>query len=127
MTEHRDKSLLLRVSGSERERWRRQAEAEGLTLADWMRRRLDGPGAQVSGRTPAPRRRRGRATAPPELVAEIGRVGNNLNQLARWANTWKGAAEATQVVVALAAIDRQLSEISDVWTPGREGGNGDAH
>ena len=33
-----------------------------------------------------------------ERTRQIARIGNNLNQLARWANTYKAEAEAVEVV-----------------------------
>ena len=36
------------------------------------------------------------------------RRGSNLNQIARWANTYKDAAEAVEVIAHLAAIKREL-------------------
>ena len=44
-------------------------------------------------------------------MREIARIGNNLNQLARWANTHKAAAEAVEVVAQLAAIERELAAL----------------
>ena len=41
-------------------------------------------------------------------VVELARIGNSLNQIARWANTHKGRAEAVQVVAHLLALRREL-------------------
>ena len=43
-----------------------------------------------------------------ELIRQIARIGNNLNQIARWVNTYKGAAEATQVIASLTRIESAL-------------------
>ena len=51
-----------------------------------------------------------RRAAQRERVREIARIGSNLNQIARWANTYKDAAEAVEVVAHLAAIERTLDE-----------------
>lgn len=79
----------VRVSPGEAARWSAAAAAAGLSRSDWVRLRVAGPD-EVTGR-PAPRRRalgRGRAIpADPALIAQLARIGNNLNQLARWANT----------------------------------------
>ena len=53
-------------------------------------------------------RRRRRSTADPALVRELARVGNNLNQLARWANRDKGGVEAVAVLARLVEIEREL-------------------
>ena len=79
----------VRVSPGEAARWSAAAAAAGLSRSDWVRLRVAGPD-EVTGR-PAPRRRglpRGRTVrADPALIAQLARIGNNLNQLARWANT----------------------------------------
>ena len=43
-----------------------------------------------------------------EFLRQVARIGNNLNQIARWTNTYKGAAEATQVIASLARIESAL-------------------
>ena len=53
-------------------------------------------------------RRRRRSVADPALVRELARVGNNLNQLARWANRDKGGVEAVAVLARLVEIEREL-------------------
>ena len=35
-----------------------------------------------------------------ERTRQVSRIGNNLSQIARWANTHKGAAEAVEVLAA---------------------------
>ena len=36
-------------------------------------------------------------------------IGNNLNQIAKWANTHKGAVEAVEVIGHLIAVKRALA------------------
>ena len=43
---------------------------------------------------------------------QVSRIGNNLNQIARWANTHKGAVEAVEVIAHLIAVKRALSALS---------------
>ena len=43
-------------------------------------------------------------------LRELARIGANINQLARWANTYKRTAEAVEVLVALAGIERLITE-----------------
>nr|WP_246152506.1 plasmid mobilization relaxosome protein MobC [Roseospira navarrensis] len=57
------------------------------------------------------------------LVFQVNRIGNNLNQVARWCNTYKDAAEAAGVVAALMQIDRG---IRDLALPSRDASEGDA-
>ncbi len=111
----RDKWLHLKVSDGERADLQAQAEWAGVTLADLMRERI---GAARTHRKPTTRRRRMKApAADPALLAGIARAGNNLNQLARWANTHKQAADVIQVLAALAAIERQLSSFLPPGSP----------
>lgn len=39
-----------------------------------------------------------------EQNRQLARIGNNLNQIAKWANTYKSTAEAVEVIQALRAI-----------------------
>ena len=52
-----------------------------------------------------------------ERTRELARIGANLNQIARWANTYKGDAEAVQVLAHLVAIERDLGALIDTEKP----------
>lgn len=97
----------IRVTPGEATRWTAAAAAAGLSRSDWVRLRVAGPD-EVTGR-PAPRRRAlGRSRdvrTDPALVAQLARIGNNLNQLARWANT------EHRFVVELAALRMIHAEV----------------
>lgn len=99
--ESRGKLLTIRVSSSELARWQARAAGSGLVLSDFVRQLLD---------SHQPKRRRA-ATADPALLATLGRLNSNINQLARWANTHKSKAEAVPLLAALAAIDKHLFSI----------------
>lgn len=101
----RPKWVHVMVSEQERAAWQAQAGAAGLTLADLIRKRLGD--AREVGRAPV--RRRAARRADPALLAALGRIGSNLNQVARWANTYKNKAEAVQVLAALVAIEQLLT------------------
>ena len=60
-------------------------------------------------------------TAPP-LAVESERIGNNLNQFARWANTHKTAAEAVTVIAHLVSFERSLREVARIDEDGDEWG-----
>ena len=47
-----------------------------------------------------------------EFNRQVARIGNNLNQIARWANTYKDAAEATQVISSLVQIESALVQLT---------------
>lgn len=93
----------LRLKADEKEAWQAMAKAEGVTLADLIRTRLS---TKTVDRDPI-KRRVGRK-ADPLLLSNIGRVGSNLNQLARWANSYKSGAEASEILLALVAIEQIL-------------------
>lgn len=106
----RTKWIHIRVSDEERSAWQALAHGQGLTVADLIRRQVGL--AQPGGRQPK-RRKRLTQQADPTLLRELARIGNNLNQVARWANTCKTAAEALQVCAQLVAIERYLKALKD--------------
>lgn len=113
----RDKSILVKLSVAERVEWQRQAQAAGVTVSDLIRSRME---TTPVGRSPVPRRVRGRATAPAELVQQIARIGNNLNQVARQLNSGQwGPGDQVAILAYLAAIERVLGRMLDAWTPHR--------
>ncbi len=105
----RDKWLHVKLTEEERLNWQAQAAFGGVTLADLIRRRM-GKAAESKRDPIQPRRRRMPApSADPALIFAFAKIGNNLNQLARWANTHKSAADAVQVLTALATIETLIS------------------
>ena len=101
----------IRSSEAERAEWHAKARAAGLTLSDLIRRSV----GRVHTWTVA------HADVERERTQQVARIGNNLNQIARWANTHKGAIEAVEVIGHLIAIERGLAAL----TPA-EGQDGDA-
>ena len=94
----------VRVSAAELGEWRGKARAAGVSLSELLRRTM----ARTRTWTVAA------AAVERERTRELARIGNNLNQLARWANTHKGGAEAVAVVAHLSAIERALDAVSGV-------------
>lgn len=95
----------LRLRPDEADAWRDEASELGTTLSNLIRSRM---GVAQRSRNKPLRKRGPVAKADPQLIAALGRVGNNLNQIARWANTHKGMADAHQVNQHLIAIERIL-------------------
>lgn len=91
----RDQWIKIRVSKDEKELFELKAADAGMTLADLIRHRLQAY------------RVRKTALEREQLLA-LARIGNNLNQLARWVNTHKNGLETIQVVLRLDAILREL-------------------
>jgi hypothetical protein len=47
-----------------------------------------------------------------DRVVMLNRINANLNMIARWVNTHKGAADAVQVVTHLMVIEREIKELA---------------
>ncbi len=97
----------VRASEAERAEWHAKARAAGLTLSDLVRRSV--------GRTRT--WTMAHAEVERERIRQVARVGNNLNQIARWANTHRGAIEAVEVIGHLVAIRRALAALSPAGGP----------
>ncbi len=107
--------VTVRVPEVEAARWREAAASAGVSVSDWLRARAaagQDVGPVATGR-PTPRKRvLGRARvvrADPVVVEQLARIGNNLNQLARWANTEHRAVD----VAALYGVGQQLAGLRD--------------
>ena len=102
----------IRATDAEKLDWELIAHAEGLKVSQLARRLLNnysnGGGSDLRSASSKARQMRSRQ----ELIRQVARIGNNLNQIARWANTYKGAAEATQVIASLTKIESALLELS---------------
>lgn len=116
-------TVRLRLKPAEQADWQAQAKAEDLTLSDLIRKRMGS--ARPTGIEPKRQRRTGRK-ADPALLAALGRVGNNLNQVAKWANTYKAEAEVRQVLAALVSIEKILLSYRPMPGGHDEGGVPDA-
>jgi uncharacterized protein (DUF1778 family) len=95
--DRRNIPLAVRFTEAERDSLNRAAQAAGLTLSDHIRR-------AALPEAPPPAARPKRAASRPSvkdadklatLLAAVGRIGNNVNQLARVANagSWPEARE----------------------------------
>ena len=100
----------IRASEAERAEWHAKARSAGLTLSDLVRRSV---GRVRTWTVP-------HADVERERTRELARIGNNLNQIARWANTHKGAVEAVEVIGHLIAIERALAALAPVEFPDRD-------
>ena len=99
-----------RVTPAEDAAWREKAAAAGVSPSALLRE------AMARTRT---------WTAPAlavesERIRQIARIGNNLNQFARWANTHRTAAEAVTVIAHLVSFERSLREVARVGEDGGE-------
>ena len=104
--QRRDKWLQVKVSESEREHLKMLAHSQNVTVADLVRQAVEHRVAGI-----APKRQRLTRAADPKLIAALGRIGNNLNQVGRWVNRYKSGADAVEVLAALVAIEREIKAL----------------
>ena len=102
----------IRATDSEKLDWEIIAHAEGLKVSQLARALLNNYSISHGSRTRSRSSKVGDLKSRRELVRQVARIGNNLNQIARWANTYKDAAEATQVIASLTKIESALLELS---------------
>ena len=125
---NRSSRLFVRLTDEERASLEREAHAAGLTLSDYVRSRV------IRHRGPNPRSAMARAARTsflamsPPLFAELSRIGNNLNQLARAFNRGRDidrgevvrlTAEAWQVMLA-DEVTARYATVSEAKVRGRQ-------
>ena len=99
-----------RVSPAAFAAWTAKAAAAGVSSSALLREAMTHTGvwtppADAAAREHAREEERAR-------TREVARIGNNLNQLAKWANRYQSAADAVEVIVHLAAIERALRDLA---------------
>lgn len=99
--------LEIRCSAEEKAAWQAKAEAAGMSLSELVRHSLD------KSRLPDRQRQKDLAS----LVREVAKIGNNLNQIARFANTYKETADTAQIVAHLAAIEQEIERVYQSVSP----------
>ena len=108
MAERRTVEIHARVSPAERAAWRAKAAAAGVPVSALLRQAM----ARTRTWTAAA------AEVERERIRQVARIGNNLNQLARWANRHASAADAVTVIANLVSFERSLREVAR-WRPDR--------
>ncbi|MYK79670.1 MAG: MobC family plasmid mobilization relaxosome protein [Acidobacteria bacterium] len=102
MAERRTVLVAARVTRAEHAAWKEKAAAAGVSPSALLR--------MAMARTQT-------WTAPPlaayrERSRQIARIGNNLNQVARWANTHAYALDGVRVMDRLTAVERALRALA---------------
>ena len=100
----------VRVRPSELAVWRSKAASAGVSLSVLVRQAMTRTGAWTP--TPADAERERAHEVERVRTREVARIGNNLNQIARWANEHKSSADAGEVLVGLVAIEQALRDLS---------------
>ena len=101
----------IRATEREKLNWELAAHREGLKTSQLARNLLNNYSSAGDSRTRSLSGKVADKQSRREFNLQVARIGNNLNQIARWANTYKGAAEATQVIASLAKIESALLEL----------------
>lgn len=92
---HRERIIKIRVFDDQYLFLRAKAKAAGMTVTEMLRDH--GDQIAVVNRTDWRLR-----------TYQLAAIGNCINQIARWANTHKGAADAHHVVVSLLRLERVI-------------------
>ena len=104
MADRRNVKASVRVSAAEFAVWKAKAEAAGVRLSDLLRRAM----ARTRTWTAAA------AEVERERTRHVARIGNNLNQIARWTNTHADKADAVEVIAHLVAIEREIARLASI-------------
>lgn len=99
MTTARDKTLRVRFSDDEFKALQERAAEAGLSMSELVR---DHAG-QLKVRNRKDEHMRN---------VTLNRINANLNMIAKWANTHKGAAEAVDVIAHLIALQREIGKLA---------------
>ncbi len=95
----RGRFLKVRVSDNELATIRAKAFEAEMTLSDFMRFRVMN-------------HRLRQTAADKERLRHLARIGSNINQLARWANTHKAAGPTLEVLLWLNRLTRAVAEVA---------------
>ena len=119
-TAPRGPGMVVRLTDAERAAWHAAARSAGYgKTAAWVRSVV---ADRLTGSGPATPARRGPAGAglAPEVAAALGRIGNNVNQMARAANVAERAGEVSPLTVqAVEALRLEVAQLRDDLREGR--------
>ena len=106
----RTAAVMVRVLPEERDILRTNAALHGMNMSDYIRQTCLGVRLR---RTPEEKRR----------LRELARIGANINQLTRWANTYKRGVDTVAIVTALVSLERQITTFAAMPGSDREPAN----
>ena len=92
--------LKIRVSPEERDAVKATADEAGLTVSDYIRMRLA-------------RQRVRQTAAERDVLTHLARIGSNINQIARWANTHANQINALETLMRLDALQAELKTLTE--------------
>lgn len=102
MAEKLNSSIKIRLSQEEKFSWQEKAVRAGIPLSTLIREAMSRTRTWTAGDR----------SSLQEQTRQISRIGNNLNQIAKWANTYKSTASAIEIIEALRAIEQALTQLS---------------
>ncbi len=100
--ERRTEKIAIRLTNSEKEEWQEKANQTGKSISELLRLAMNRTRTWTAGDR----------SLIQEKNRQLARIGNNLNQIAKWANTYKSTAEAIEVIEALRLIEEALNQIA---------------
>ncbi len=109
----RTSGVLVRLHPEEKELLRLNAGLYGLSVSDYIRQNCLSFHLRKS-------------PMEKERLRQLARIGVNLNQLAKWANTYKRTVEAIEVLTALASLEREIGAFMAAEKPEAEKTEGEA-
>lgn len=100
----RTKPIAVRLTDSEKLDWDLKAHAAGLSISELVRQAMSR--VRIS--------HIGDRALQIERTRQIAKIGNNLNQIARWVNRYKTTADTVEVVTHLIAIEQALLALNSI-------------
>ena len=100
----RTKPIAVRLTDEEKLDWDLKAHAAGLSISELVRQAMNR--VRIS--------HVGDRAVQIERTRQIAKIGNNLNQIARWVNRYKTTADTVEVVTHLVAIEQALTALSEI-------------
>jgi hypothetical protein len=100
----RTNTIAVRLTETEKLDWDLKAHAAGLTISQLVREAMSR--VRITNV--------GDRAIQIERTRQISKIGNNLNQIARWVNRYKTTADTVEVVTHLIAIEQALLALSEI-------------
>jgi hypothetical protein len=94
----RTNTVAVRLTDDEKLDWDLKAHAAGLSISQLVRQAMDK--VRITNV--------GDRSVQIERTRQIAKIGNNLNQIARWINRYKTSADTVEVVTHLISIEQAL-------------------
>ena len=102
MRDHRTAVVRARVPPAEHADWLAKAAAAGVSPSRLLRQAMARTRTWTAAATEVER----------ERTRQVARIGNNLNQIARWANSQAKPIDAVEIIVYLIAIEREIARLA---------------